>query len=656
MPKLPPLPKDSLLGINYSGMHDSAIALTDREGNLLFASSLERLSRVKQDGRPPYELIKEIDWSKIAGIAISTNEKLPSQEPHASKIHPTPLGQNSTLYHPHHSPEFYAFFDALPAPKHYFSHHLSHLASSYYISGFQSATGLVYDAGTYNDYTFGGLFDCSGIKLKTLDLFNLNTESKFTLLYAFVTAILGFSPNKHEGKITGLAAYGQPTQRCRDFLNKLLTTDYFTVTGSFEWVNRYSKDTPPSFIAYQHHKDAVAEELKSFKREELAATVQTMAEEHIISILNNAKKQGFIRHPNICLSGGLFANVKINQRVKEWGFENVFVAPPMTDDGTALGAALLLAAEKGGLKAPTRIQDMFLGIASTPEEAKQALKEFEVAYTRPENPAEEIAMALHSGLSVAVVQGRCEFGPRALGNRSVLASAQDPDINQQLNKKFHRTEFMPFAPMTMWEDAEACYKNIKGAKHTAEFMTMTFDCTPEMKKLCPAVVHIDGTARPQLVRKEAHPLIYQIITHYKKLSGRPAIINTSYNMHEEPIVGTATDAIKAFLESGIDLLFIEGYLIRRDQNWRAAAQYLQTQVAAPTQKEERYKTLSQVFEERWHKAVTPGVTSDGAAHVPINSPNPYKRRVWSLKRKILILKILLAAALALLFLAFFTIK
>ena len=155
-----------------------------------------------------------------------------------------------------------------------------------------------------------------------------------------------------------------------------------------------------------------------------------------------------------------------------------------------------------------------------------------------------------------------EYGPRALGNRSVLYHAKDPSVNEWLNKRLGRTEFMPFAPATLYEFAEKCYINIKGAEHAATFMTITFDCTDYMKKTSPAAVHIDGTARPQLVHKDINPSFYKIINEYHKLTGIPSVINTSFNMHEEPIVCTPSDAIRAFKLGKLEYLAIGNYIVK----------------------------------------------------------------------------------------------
>src|SRR5436309_13992533 len=154
-----------------------------------------------------------------------------------------------------------------------------------------------------------------------------------------------------------------------------------------------------------------------------------------------------------------------------------------------------------------------------------------------------------------------EYGPRALGNRSILYHAKEPAVNQWLNTRLGRTEFMPFAPATLYEDRAQCYQRIDGAEFTAQFMTITFDCTPWMIKNSPAAVHVDGTARPQLVTAQSNPSFHRILTEYQRLTGIPSVINTSFNMHEEPIVCSPDDAVRAFLQGNLDYLAIGDFLV-----------------------------------------------------------------------------------------------
>ena len=186
-------------------------------------------------------------------------------------------------------------------------------------------------------------------------------------------------------------------------------------------------------------------------------------------------------------------------------------------------------------------------------------------YERPAELAKFVARKIFEGHVVARFDGRMEYGPRALGNRSILYHGREPKVNQWLNQRLGRTEFMPFAPVTLWERASACYEHTRGAEHAAEFMTVTFDCTPLMKQHCPAAVHVDGTARPQLIRREVNPGYYDILAEHERLSGSPSLINTSFNMHEEPIVCTPQDAVRAFLDGRIDGLAIGPYYVDNPQ-------------------------------------------------------------------------------------------
>jgi carbamoyltransferase len=184
-----------------------------------------------------------------------------------------------------------------------------------------------------------------------------------------------------------------------------------------------------------------------------------------------------------------------------------------------------------------------------------------VPYRHAPHAAEEIAALISEGYVVARVVGRMEYGPRALGNRSILYRPDDPSVNDWLNERLKRTEFMPFAPSTLAEDADQCFRNMEGARDTARFMTITFDCTDEMRRSCPGVVHVDGTARPQVVSESDNPSYYAILKEFKRLTGLSSIVNTSFNIHEEPIVCTPEDALRAFQIGHLDVLAIGPFLV-----------------------------------------------------------------------------------------------
>lgn len=190
-----------------------------------------------------------------------------------------------------------------------------------------------------------------------------------------------------------------------------------------------------------------------------------------------------------------------------------------------------------------------------------ALQQAQLAFTRYQPIEPQIAALIAAGKVVARFDGRMEYGPRALGNRSILYHAKEPEVNQWLNQRLGRTEFMPFAPATMMEHRDECYLGTGGCEHAAQFMTLTFDCTQRMKDTSPAAVHVDGTARPQLVTKTSNPSFHRILEEYHALTGIPSLINTSFNMHEEPIVCSPEDAIRAFLQGNLDYLAIGAYLV-----------------------------------------------------------------------------------------------
>jgi carbamoyltransferase len=241
------------------------------------------------------------------------------------------------------------------------------------------------------------------------------------------------------------------------------------------------------------------------------------------------------------------------------GIDGIFIHPNMGDGGCGTGAALLEFA--GSPATRERLPNVYLGPEYSPAEIAEALARAQLPFTEYAPIEPKIAALLAAGKVVARFDGRMEYGPRALGHRSILYHAKEPAVNQWLNQRLGRTEFMPFAPATLYEHRKACYLNVEGADYAAEFMTITFDCTPEMKRDCPAAVHVDGTARPQLVRAETSPGFHRILTEYHRLTGVPSVINTSFNMHEEPIVCTPDDAVRAFLQGNLDYLAIGSFLV-----------------------------------------------------------------------------------------------
>lgn len=408
-------------------------------------------------------------------------------------------------------------------------HHLSHAANAYYASGFERALVVTLDG--YGTGLAGSVSLGEGGRLERLH--GQRFPHSLGSFYEMVTSSLGFKPDRHAGKIVGLAAYGDPR-----VLSEVL-------------LSRVDRSQPGEFAIYQNLNVHLSRRLAAeFPVVDVAAAYQHVLERLACGYVSEWMKRTGARH--VVLSGGVTANVKMNQRIHELeGVEGLFVYPNMGDGGCGTGLAMHLSWPG---RVGATLEHVYLGPGFDEAQMKAAIDEAGLRAERPADFAAFVARKLHEGVVVARFDGRMEYGPRALGNRSILYHGREPKVNQWLNQRLGRTEFMPFAPVTLWEAASKCYERVRGAAHAAEFMTVTFDCTDFMKRTCPAAVHVDGTARPQLIRREVNPGYYDILKEHEKLSGSPSLINTSFNMHEEPIVCSPRDAVRAFLDGRIDAL------------------------------------------------------------------------------------------------------
>lgn len=407
-------------------------------------------------------------------------------------------------------------------------HHLSHAANAYLVSGFDRALIVTLDG--YGSGLAGSISVGEGGKFTRKHA--LRFPHSLGTFYEGVTGALGFHPDRHAGKIVGLAAYGDPA-----VLSEVLLARVEQRGGEFR--------------LYQNLNSFFARHLAvRYPMVDVAAAYQHVLERVATRLVKHWVDATGCKH--VVLSGGVTANVKMNQRIHGVeGVEGLFVYPNMGDGGCGTGLALHHT-WPGGVGAP--LEHVYLGPEYSEAECEAALRAAGLPFTRPANLAADLAARIHGGKVVARFAGRMEYGPRALGNRSILYHAKEADVNQWLNKRLGRTEFMPFAPVTLWEARHRCYQGLAGAEHAARFMTVTFDCTDWMKQTCPAAVHVDGTARPQLIERAHNPGYYDIVAEYEKLSGIPSLINTSFNMHEEPIVCSPADAVRAFLDGRLDVL------------------------------------------------------------------------------------------------------
>lgn len=435
----------------------------------------------------------------------------------------------------------------LVAPITFVDHHRCHAMAAYLTAGRPRATAITLDG--------GGDMLCSrvlrirdGVVEPLSQTTSLHSIGNF---YAYVTHLCGFTAHKHEGKITGLAASGRPL--FVELLRRMIAHE------KGRWCNRSR--------AYFHSalRRLRAELPAGWRREDLAASMQRHLEDETVA---------FVRHwigvsgePHLVLAGGVFANVRLNQRLADLPeVASIFVHPGMGDEGLAYGAASVgameLDAEGARQLAATPLEHVFLGPDCEPAQIERALAESGLSARSLRDVAGEAARLLAAGHVVARCTGRMEYGPRALGNRSILYRPDDVSVNDWLNRRLDRTEFMPFAPATPLEWVDEMYEDARAVQHAAQFMTVTRDCTPWARRHCRGVVHLDGTARPQYVRADVSPGFHAILHEFRRLTGLPSLINTSFNIHEEPIVCTPQDAVRAFLTGRLDYLILGDAIVR----------------------------------------------------------------------------------------------
>jgi carbamoyltransferase len=419
------------------------------------------------------------------------------------------------------------------------SHHNTHAANAFFASGLDEALVVTLDG--YGSGNAGGIYQGGPNGIRNLIRFSFpNSLGQF---YEHVTSALGFKPGRHEGKIVGLAAYGN-----KDLLSSALLDRFVLNDG----------DIVMKAAGNYLFARALAE---AYSKRDIAAAYQNVLE--VVATRTVAwwlKKTGMRQ---IVMSGGVHANVKLNQRLREIAeVEGIFVYPNMGDGGCGTGAAMM-AFDSSVRWGP--LDNVYYGPDYSEQEIVHALHRNGLPAERIDNIEERVAELLSQDAIIGRFNGRMEYGPRSLGNRSVLYPPKDPAVNQWLNQQLGRTEFMPFAPAALASEAHKLFHNLKGCEKAAEFMTVTFDCTDEMKQKCPAAVHVDGTARPQLVSEKTNASFNRILSRFHELTGIPALINTSFNMHEEPIVCSPEDAVRAFLLGNLDYLAIGDFLVKHPQ-------------------------------------------------------------------------------------------
>lgn len=571
----------TILGIGHA-IHDSGAALIC-DGDPVVAVNESRLSRVKREARFPASAVNYILQStdesvdRIA-VAGATNRPLTTGILTEAKYggYATQRGERilRAIYRGLREPDEFVqrtatrlveqtdidiSVETLQKRIEYVDHHRAHAASAYYTSGFDEATILTVDGSGdgLSSTIFAG-------RDGTLERVRVNADvDSIGYLWAEIPTLFGFKGSKHAGKFMGMAAYVDEVPRdVERELASMVTIDGLDVVNRFER-NHYPDDFETTVMALKKR-------LSEFEPPVVARALQQRTEEVIGKLAANAIEETGL--PDVALAGGVFANVKLNQRIYELSeSRGIFIHPNMGDGGLGIGAALDVWARDHPNPRPSRLPNVYLGPSYDEDEVAAAIDRFKLSpeykhrsYDDVDELAESVAEVLADGGVVSHYHGQLEYGPRALGNRSILYQPTEPDAIEWLNRWLNRTEFMPFAPVTLKTHAEECYHGYDPETcPAADFMTITFKCTEQMQQRSPGVVHVDGTARPQLVDEETNPQYHRILKKYHEKTGIPTLINTSFNMHGEPIVCTPAEALESFFRTGNEALVLERTLIRR---------------------------------------------------------------------------------------------
>lgn len=433
------------------------------------------------------------------------------------------------------------------------NHHYAHILGAFKYTDWQdSALYISCDGGgdgaQYSAYFYDGKV------LKTLvggDVTVLeapqNLGASVGYAYSQVTHLCGFKPLRHEGKITGLAAFGKPLAS-----QKLVDQFEIQDDGSIKSQLEGSKGLREFLDVY----------FLPLSREDKAASIQVATEEIIVKwvkkliSISGAKFVG--------LSGGVFSNVKLNQCVSELdGVKEIFVFPAMGDEGLPVGQCVDFLIRKEGVTKlkRQRLDHAYCGFDYDSSSLVQAAEEKSFKVERSGNVADLASSLIADGKVGAIYQGAMEMGPRALGARSIIASPEQRSINDSLNDRLDRTEFMPFAPYVLEEDISEVFEVDDRTLEACKFMTVTANVREKYRDIIPAVVHVDGTARPQVVFREKTPLYYDILKGFKEKTGMPCLVNTSFNAHEEPIINTPEEALQALSDDRMDFLVCDQAVI-----------------------------------------------------------------------------------------------
>jgi carbamoyltransferase len=564
-----------VLGIHVG--HDAGAALVV-DGKVVVAVDEERLTRKKHNGDFPREAIRqclEEAGGPIDRIAVS-DDLLASGVYNGLELTPgrcldaTYLGRSKhTLFNWARTakrlrqgaaklPRYLRVSDALGrAPLYSIGHHLCHAASTWYTSGFDEDTLVVTMDGLGDNDSFCVWKPQAG-RLELL--YSAGRDGSIGFFYSLVTEALGWWIGDGEGKTMGLAPYGDPTKVPRDLLTPFLPR--YRDGELAQPVDFGAVGTTQYGTSYHWHfdgADALAEQVAVYGAENVAALAQELLEEEVLAIIRAWKARTGLK--KLATAGGIFLNVKLNQKiVEEELFEQMFVFPSAGDSGLSAGAALMAYFDDHAYRPGNGIRDVYWGPQYSDEHIRELLVHRHIAFEELDDPCETAAEVLAEGRILGWFQGRMEHGPRALGARSILMSPTKAENKDIINAHVkYREAFRPFCPSLKAEAAERYFTRTRPER----YMITAYTVREERAGDIPAVVHVDATARPQIVEKDVYPRFWAVLDGFERRTGVPVLLNTSFNIKGEPIVCDPRDALKCFYDTGLEVLIMGKFLIRK---------------------------------------------------------------------------------------------
>jgi len=575
-----------ILGLNANHADSSACLIKD--GKLLFAIEEERINRIKHWAGVPIHSIEEclkstgISSSEVTDISLNTNpfsnfgrksffffknyllgkkkyeiterikRKISIKDSINSQSNNCNFGSNVNI--------------------HYIDHHISHIASAYYASGFEEAVGLSIDG--FGDFCSLSIAKCNQANIKIIK--KIYFPHSLGIFYEAITQLLGFQNYGDEYKVMGLSSYGEP--EFFELIKKNIFKEQSLFCLNTKYFNHINKNFEYSFSNQPKQNTIFNNEIfKLFKSEELqnnqdfseykaniASSAQKIFEFFLKNICEEIKKINF--SDKLVYAGGCALNSLANNQILINNyFKKIFIPYAPGDAGGSIGSALVTFRKKNK-DSFINLSSPFIGSAYKSEDIEkiinndQRLKEFKIKYYKDKEELNEfIAKKIFEDNVIGLFNSRMEFGARALGNRSIVANPCNPNIKEIINKKIKRREnFRPFAPSILFEEKKNWFSN----EHFNPYMAFVEKINVKKKHLIPGVVHIDGTSRVQTVTKEFNEDFYNLIKSFSNVSGVPIVLNTSFN-ENEPIVRKPEEAINCFLRTEMDILVLENFLIKR---------------------------------------------------------------------------------------------